>query len=86
MLLKIDDFVYYRTIRKWLQTLNAATEANCRYDWRRADRIRMTSFLVEDKSSPTIMKRYSVPLRSPGVLKEIRILRNVSKPDAFFGR
>ena len=55
MLLKIGGFVYYRTIRKWLQTLNAVTEPNCRCDWRRADRIRMTSFLVEDKSSQTIM-------------------------------
>ena len=49
MLPKISDFVYYRTIRKWLQTLNTVTEANCRYDWWRVDRIRMTSFLVEDK-------------------------------------
>ena len=54
MLFKIGGFVYYRTIRNWLQTINAVTEANCRYDCRRAVRIRTTSFLVEDKSSQTI--------------------------------
>ena len=62
MLFKIGRFGYYG-IGKWLQTLNAITDAKYRHDRRRADRIWKISFFVKDTSSQRLcQQRNSVPL------------------------